>query len=80
MRVASGLERGTGSQLISSEVEDDWSLNTEELTRIVNVVDVHIKAFSWLPDIGLDMNAVSRRCWAPSGRRELVPIPAGDLA
>jgi len=55
-------------------------LNTEELTRIINAVHVHIKVLLRLPDIRLDMNAVSRRFWAPSSRRELVLIPAKDLA
>ena len=52
MGVAPGLERGTGSQLISREVEEDWSLSTEELDKILwtlplwRFMDIQVEALA----------------------------------
>jgi hypothetical protein len=80
MGLASRLDRRTGSQPISREVQDDLALIPEELTRLVNVVNVHVKLLARPPHISLDVNAIPRLCRAPSSRRQIVLIPAKDSA
>ena len=78
--MASGRDRRAGSQAISREVQDELALTPEELTRLVNVVNVQVKLFARGPDIGLDVDRVPGWSLTPSGPRQRVLIPAKDLA